>query len=372
MHHTDTAAVDEATRSAVLHSYSLLDTPRESDFDDLARLASEICQTPIAVVNLVDTTRQFFKAEIGLGVRESPLETSFCQHALLARDMLIVPDATVDPRFDGNPLVHRTPGLRFYAGALLKTDAGVPLGTLCVLDYAPRTLDERQIGALQILARQAMTQIELRRALGDERRASEALRASEARQAHLVREMSHRMKNTLAMVQAIVTQTLRQSDDADAARDAIAARLAALGRAQDILKNEANSTALIGDVVETALSPHRTGQGGFVVDGPKIELSAPQALGLSLALHELATNAAKYGALTKDDGTVRVVWQMATGGLEFRWTESGGPAVAAPRRRGFGTNLLEQIVASYFEGEAELAFAPDGVQFSLIAGGPVL
>ncbi len=155
----------EDRRSDALHSYSVLDTPREEEFDNIARIAAEVCGTPIAVVNLVDTARQFFKAEVGLGVRETPLETSFCGHAMLAEDFMMVPDATKDPRFNGNPLVTGEPGLRFYAGALLKTKEGLPIGTVCVLDTVPRQLDDHQVRTLRLLARQAMTQLELRKAL---------------------------------------------------------------------------------------------------------------------------------------------------------------------------------------------------------------
>ncbi|GGG21840.1 hypothetical protein GCM10010924_59090 [Rhizobium wenxiniae] len=117
----DAITWDEEERSAALQSYDVLDTPREEDFDDLARVASDICGAPIAVVNLVDTTRQFFKAEVGLGVRSTPLETAFCRHALLRNDTMVVPDATKDPRFNCNPLVTEAPHIRAYAGALLKT-----------------------------------------------------------------------------------------------------------------------------------------------------------------------------------------------------------------------------------------------------------
>ena len=202
-------AWDEAGRSAVLHSYDILDTPRERDFDDLAALAASICETPIAVVNLVDTARRFFKAEVGFGVRGTPLETSFCGHAILAEDMLIVPDATKDARFDCNPLVTGEPKQRFYADALLKTGAGIPIGTLCVLDYKARALDERQISTLRVLARQAMTQIELRRALADQSEALRSVTRERERSAELTLEMSHRLKNILSIAQVIVTQTLR-------------------------------------------------------------------------------------------------------------------------------------------------------------------
>ncbi|HUD29167.1 MAG TPA: PAS domain-containing protein [Novosphingobium sp.] len=153
----------ETLRDAVLARYDVLDTPRERAFDEIAQLASAICRTPIAVVNFVGSERQFFKAEVGLGVRETPLATSFCVRALQEEDFLVVPDASLDQHFQGNPLVAGDPGLRFYAGALLKTAEGTPIGTLCVLDYEPRNLDATQEQALRVLARQAMTTLELRR-----------------------------------------------------------------------------------------------------------------------------------------------------------------------------------------------------------------
>ncbi|QQV79094.1 GAF domain-containing protein [Sphingomonas aliaeris] len=146
--------VREARRVAALHDYDILDTPREAAFDEVANLAARLCGTSIAVVNLIDADRQFFKAEVGLDVRETPLETSFCAKAILEDDFLLVPDARLDPRFGCNPLVTGDPHLRFYAGALLKTDDGLPIGTLCVLDTEPRTLTELQQQALKVLANQ--------------------------------------------------------------------------------------------------------------------------------------------------------------------------------------------------------------------------
>jgi PAS domain S-box-containing protein len=152
----------EARRLEALYRYEILDTPREAVFDEIAQLAAEICGTPIGVVNLIGEGRQFFKAEVGLGVRETPLETSFCAKAILEDDFLLVPDAALDPRFEGNPLVTEDPHLRFYAGALLKTTEGLPIGTLCVLDTAPKALTPLQQRTLQVLARQVMSQLDLR------------------------------------------------------------------------------------------------------------------------------------------------------------------------------------------------------------------
>lgn len=128
----------EAERLAALDSYAILDTPPEQDFDDLVRLVAELLEAPMAAVNLIAEKRQWFKAEIGLGVREMPLDDSICSRMLLQRGELIVPDLLEDPRFSCNPLVNAGSGLRFYAGELLQTPDGLPLGTLCVLDTKPR------------------------------------------------------------------------------------------------------------------------------------------------------------------------------------------------------------------------------------------
>ena len=366
MDDTPSSDWDEPARTSLLHALGILDTPPETDFDDLVQMASEICDTPIALISLVDKDRQFFKAERGLGLRETPIQTSFCVHAIQKDETMVVPDATCDTRFSANPLVTGDPGVRFYAGAPLKTREGVPIGTICVLDYRPRQLDDRQIRHLEILARQAMTQIELRRALAEQDNALRTAQTAERRRDDVSREMAHRMRNVLAIVQAIVTQTFRHASSMEESRAAISARVAALSRAQDMLTAESGTVARICNVVEVALAPHRTGQGRFHVEGPDIPLTGPQVLGLTLALHELASNSAKYGALSGDTGTATLRWSVERdGGFEFTWVEAGGPPVAPPERSGFGSRLLERIVASYFDGSSELDLPTDGLRFRL-------
>ena len=171
----------EQRRLAALADYAVMDTPREASFDELATLAARLCDVPVAVVNLVGEKRQFFKAEVGLNLREMPLESSFCARALDEDDDLVVADATRDPRFARNPLVVGPPHIRFYAGVLLKTAEGLAIGTLCILDYRPRELTDLQHEALRVLARQVMAQLDLRRAMRDRERRYEAARANEAR-----------------------------------------------------------------------------------------------------------------------------------------------------------------------------------------------
>jgi signal transduction histidine kinase len=156
---------NEAERLQALRSYGILDTAIEPAFDDITRIATHVCQTPISMVSLVDENRQWFKSEIGLGMRETPLDHSICAHALLEHSFLEVPDTTRDSRFDCNPLVTGATHVRFYAGALLRTPDGLPLGTVCVLDHEPRQLSAEQRDILAALARQVMSQMEFRRAL---------------------------------------------------------------------------------------------------------------------------------------------------------------------------------------------------------------
>ena len=163
----------EARRLAVLDSYEILDTPRESAFDDITRIASAICGSPMALISLVGSDRQWFKSEVGLGISQTPIEQSFCAHALLEHDVLVVAEPASDPRFAGNPLVTGHPGLKFYAGALLKTAEGAALGTLCVLDTVSRTISDDQLESLRALARQTMAQLELRRLLRETERTSQ-------------------------------------------------------------------------------------------------------------------------------------------------------------------------------------------------------
>jgi len=155
----------ERRRVEALERYAIFDSPREDVFDEIVRLAADICDMPIAVINFVGADRQFFKAEVGLGVRETPVETSFCAHAVQHDDFLLVPDATRDSRFAHFPQVTGEEGIRFYAGAMLRTPDGVPVGSVCVLDTRPRELSELQRRTLEVFARQIMQQLDLRLAM---------------------------------------------------------------------------------------------------------------------------------------------------------------------------------------------------------------
>jgi GAF domain-containing protein len=160
-----TKPANEAARIAALDKYAILDTDPEQSFDDLTLLASFVCKTPIALISLVDEDRQWFKSRIGIEPSETSRDIAFCSTAILQPDVFVVPDALADDRFRDNPLVVSDPHIRFYAGAPLINEDGFALGTLCVVDRAPRELapDERE--ALKALSRLVLAQLEFRRNL---------------------------------------------------------------------------------------------------------------------------------------------------------------------------------------------------------------
>ena len=615
--------VQDPARLAALAGYAILDTPPERGFDDIAALAGRLCAVPTALVSLVDVDRQWFKARVGFAPCQTGLDRAICVNALDTEDLLVIPDLARDPRTAANPLVTAEPGLRFYAGAPLRTPAGEALGTLCVMDTAPRPggLDPAQASSLRALARQVMDQLELRRALrardaalaaldegrrkldleramlqavfrqapvgicitdaasawttmvndraeavlghglGDpvvpgagplhadgtpyapseyatsraldrgetvsseiqsyrnardgsvrrvavssapvrdgegtilaavtviadveeKIRAAEALRASEERYRRLVDlspgiiwyadaegrptylsgryydvtgetrpvegarpkvaaihpedaartaaawhaaraagepfvgearlrdreggyrwyavrgepmrdesgtvrgwlghagdiserklmeerqellhgEMAHRMKNLLAMAQAIVTQTMRGATDVKSAGETLAARLVALGKAHDILLRGMSGSAGLETLVREGLEISRSINGQLALSGPPVEIGPKAGLALVLTIHELATNAIKYGALSVPDGRVSVAWEIlgpeGDETLRLAWTETGGPAVAPPARRGFGTRLIERGLTGHVGGTLRMAYPPEGV-----------
>jgi PAS domain S-box-containing protein len=166
---------NETQRLAALHGLAILDTPPELAYDELSALAASICQTPIALISLVDEDRQWFKSRVGWTARESSREVAFCAHTILQPDLLVVPDASVDQRFASNPLVTSPPCIRFYAGAPLLTEEGHALGTLCVIDHKPRELTADQTRALRALSHQVVAQLRLRQQLAGQLRVNSEL-----------------------------------------------------------------------------------------------------------------------------------------------------------------------------------------------------
>lgn len=187
--------VTEEQRLRALRAYEILDTPAEQAFDDLSRVASYICDTPIALVTLIDSDRQWIKAKVGLDVNETTRDVAFCAHAILGREIFEVIDAALDPRFHDNPLVVGAPHIRYYAGMPLVTSDDHALGSLCVIDREPRQLTAIQRDALEALGRQVVAQFEAHRNF-------RRLQAVAEQKDELLRVASHDLKNPLQAILA--------------------------------------------------------------------------------------------------------------------------------------------------------------------------
>ena len=245
---------EEAARLSALESYDILDTEREQAYDDFTRLAAHICGTPIALISLIDTDRQWFKSELGLGTLETPRELAFCAHAIVDKQTLVVPDATTDARFHANPLVTGSPDIRFYAGAPLVTGDGHGLGTLCVIDRVPRTLTSSQISALEALSRQLMTHLDLRRAMI-------TLRGTEEAKKKFVANVSHELRTPLTSIRGALALTLDgDSGLEDDSRDLLSAAHRSANRL----------LALVNDLLDL----EKVGSGELSVVKKDCELSA--------------------------------------------------------------------------------------------------
>ena len=325
----------QSARLAALRSYEILDTPIEAVFEDITRIAALVCRAPIAVVNLIDEHRQWFKSEIGLGVRETPIETSICAHALLQNEFMEVRDTLLDPRFKHNPLVTSAPNLRFYAGALMKTPAGHALGTVCVLDTQPRELTEDQRLTLRALGRQAMALLELRRALAD------AARAHRYR-GRLMAIAGHDLKQPLTimtMVLGMLETKATHADDRDRigmaqeAAERLGHDLDDLARASR-LDDEADMRALkmtriedlLADIIDTwSPAAERKGlQLELISTAISVRTDPPM---LRTILDNLIGNAIKYTR----QGSVSVVCRDTDDGLWIDVADTG-PGIPANRR----------------------------------------
>ena len=361
-----TDALNDPARLSALHDSGLMDSPPEEDFDRVTRLATRIIGVPVSLVSLVDDNRQFFKSQVGLGApysetRETPLTHSFCQHVVQTADVLAVTNAPQDERVCDN-LAIRDLVVIAYLGVPLNRPDGTVLGSLCAIDSKPREWQPDDITALQDLARIVMDQIALR---------SEVSRRTEAeRQQQLViGELHHRVKNTLAMVQAMVGLSLRHATSLPAVRESIVERIGALARTHDQLVDQQWSSASLRDLLSTELAAHGHGD-RIALSGPDLSLPPQLAVSVGMCSHELMTNASKHGALSTPDGRITVDWttEPADDGEQLRltWLESGGPLVTKPAETGFGSLLLENVMSRQMSGSVTLDYRPEGLEATIL------
>jgi len=357
---------DSPERLAVLQGYEILDTPRESDFDELVSLAASICEAPISVMNLIDSHRQWFKAEVGLGINETALDVSICRHVLLQPGVTVIPDLRDDPRMSSNPLVTADEGLRFYAGCLLETPDGYGLGTLCILDRQPRELTPQQKVALATLAKQVMAQLELRRSLKQKSRLLE-------QKDMLLKEINHRTKNHLQLIIGLIQLQIRQLADpqARAALVDTSRRITSIAAVHEKLYQAdqvetVNAGIYLSELID-GLRGSASLHTSFAIDMEDVILPLDKAIPLALVLNELVTNALKYAYADMATGEVFVELKASTDQILLRVTDKGRglpEGFDLKKHSSVGMKIIKSLTRQ-LRGEISMLNQHPGLQCSL-------
>jgi two-component sensor histidine kinase len=352
-------------RLAALADTHLPDSAAEEAFDRLTRMVTRLLGVPVSLVSLVDDRRQFFKSQHGLQgpaseERQTPLSHSFCQHVVIAQAPLIVTDAENDPRVRENPAIPDL-GVKAYLGVPLTLPSGHVIGSLCAIDGAPRQWSEADLKNLSDVAEIVLSEIGLRREIAKRRKAEDS-------QELLIAELHHRVKNTLSTVQALIQLNLRSSPTLAVFRGTIGGRIESLAKTHTLLTSKRWHAIAFRDILNSELDPYRQTE-RVSLSGPDFDLEAEIATSVGMVIHELTTNAAKYGALSAPTGSLEVHWSLETmaGGADARltlnWRERGGPPIQPPDHKGFGSILIERLIVRQFGGTAKFEFAPEGLLF---------
>jgi two-component sensor histidine kinase len=351
---------NERDRLAALHRYDILDSASDADFADFVQIASDICNTPIAAINLIDEGRHWTLSGIAHGDQELPLNHSICAQAIRQTDLFVVPDLSSDIRFQNNPLVSGGPRLRFYAGALLETQKGLPIGTVCVLDHTPRPdgLSARQRFTLQALARQIMNQLELRRAMMDittGNAARERLEASLNEKEALLKEVHHRVKNNLQLISSLLNlQASRITDPITAALFADSRnRVRSMALVHENLYRAGNFAEIEMQTHVLSLCTHLRRAYGrarveITAESDDITLDMDRAVSCGLIINELVSNAFKHAFPGKRGGYIKVRFSRSDNGTCILTVTDDG--VGMPEQfdfietRSLGLQLVRDLV----------------------------
>jgi two-component sensor histidine kinase len=302
---------NEGARMDAVRRYDILDTPADGTFDRVTALAARRFDVPISIISIVDEDRIWFKSHHGVPVNQIGRDPGLCASAILKSEPYILLDAKTDPRSLANPLVAGEFGLRFYAGVPLQTSDGHNLGTLCIIDKAPRPIDQTQIDDLKDLASVVMDQMELRL----------AARRAVGQAQLMTREIDHRVMNSLQFVSALLTMHSRQPDAAAAAEHLVLAanRVAAVARVHRHFYTEAAEAVSCLDFIRRLCADLSTILERPVhVHGDDVTVATTSIQPIGLILNELVTNAAKHG-----DGRIDVRLNADAGGPEIVVCDQG-------------------------------------------------
>lgn len=352
-------------RLAALAGTQLPDSVAEEAFDRLTRMVTRLLGVPVSLVSLVDDKRQFFKSQHGLQgpaskARQTPLSHSFCQHVVIQEAPLVVTDAEHDPRVRDNLAIPDL-GVKAYLGVPLTLPSGHVIGSLCAIDTAPRPWSDADLKSMRDVAEIVMNEIGLRREIAARQKAEDS-------QDLLIAELHHRVKNTLSTVQALIQLNLRSSPTMADFRGTIAGRIESLAKTHTLLTAKRWHAIGFRDILNSELEPYQQ-VARVSLSGPDFDLEAEVATTVGMVIHELTTNAAKYGALSSSAGAIEVRWTLeamadhADPRVTLDWRERGGPAVQEPGKKGFGSTLIERLIVRQFGGTATFKFARDGLRF---------
>ncbi|WP_127109029.1 sensor histidine kinase [Pararhodobacter zhoushanensis] len=333
--------LNASSRLTALARSELMDSMPEAVFDRAARLGSRILGVPVVLFSLVDDNRQYFKAATGLseGLNQTPLSHSFCQYVVTAEAPLAVPDAREHPLLRDNGAVHDLDVIA-YLGVPVRGNDGAVLGSFCAIDGKPHDWTAEQLSDLRDLAAGVETELALRQALADGQL--------------LVEELHHRVKNLFTVVSGIV----RMSQSAGETPATLQNRLKALSSAHALIAPaiHANRPTELGTdlqtLIETLLLPHVATQDRATLRGPEQQVGPTAATPLTLALYEMVTNAAKYGALADADARLTIGWVDDGEQLTIQWEESGlHKSSEGETGSGFGSRLLGLTVEGQLGGK---------------------
>ena len=369
----DPSGSDKPMRLAALQRSELLDSPEEEVFDRAVRLASHVLDAPVSLLSFVDDERQFFKAQTGLdgwasAERGTPLSHSFCQHVVATQAPLRVSDAREDAVLRDNLAVTELDVIA-YLGVPVRDADGHVLGSLCAIESKPREWTDEEQALLSDISAGVNSELALRTQLSKAQEAKEGMRV-------LTRELDHRVKNLFAMVSGMVGLSARSAQSAAAMASDLRERINALSRAHALIQPAIDPTSqaardlTLQELVSAILGPHGTDQAlRIAIDGPAVAIAPKIASNVALVLHELATNAAKYGALSAgaaDDARVAISWTIDAGEdrffLTLDWRETGAPDITRePSQTGFGSTLIDMTVRGQLGGSIETDWEVHGV-----------
>ncbi|WP_147126401.1 HWE histidine kinase domain-containing protein [Shimia ponticola] len=358
----DLGKVQDAERLTALQKTGLLDSAPEREFDRTTRIATRALGVPVSLVSLVDEDRQFFKSQVGLSGlaekrRQTGLSQSFCKHVVAMDTPLIVEDARDHPIVRENEAITAL-SVVGYAGIPIHAPDGHAIGSFCAITPEPHNWSDDDIAVLKDLA--SMIETELR------------LRHEAWQRQLLMQEMSHRLGNLFTLAAGMVSLTSRTTATKEDMTNVLRGRLTALSKAHNMilpdlsLDQSSPKSAGLAQLVATITEPHLSSKERLTIDGQAMTVTSAATQAFALVLHELATNAAKYGALSAGEGWLEVSWNTVGHNLVLDWTEQGGPKITGlPERRGFGSQLIDMTVQSDLGGSLETEWLPNGLHVRL-------